>query len=62
MAKHGENQGNAHVPVDPPERDIQVDVQRTREDVRMSAEWLVLFRRAHANVYDKAFDPIRLEA
>ena len=28
----------------------------------MSAESLVLFRRARADVYDGAFDPIHLEA
>ena len=43
MAENGDNQGNKHIPVDPPVRDIHVDVLRTREGVRTSAEWLVLF-------------------
>ena len=62
MADPVANQGPEPIPVDPPERDIHVDVQRTREDVRTSAEWLVLFRRARVDVYDGHFDPIGLEA
>ncbi|KAL5549153.1 hypothetical protein UlMin_004384 [Ulmus minor] len=38
MADPADNQGPDHIPVDPPERDIHVDVQRSREDVRTSAE------------------------
>ena len=60
MAKNGDNQGNEHVPVDPPVRDIYVDVFRICEDVRTSVEWLVLFKRAGADVYDG--HPTRLEA
>ena len=62
MAEHGDNQGNEQVPVDPPVRDIHIDVLRTCEDVRTSMEWLVLFRGARADVYDWAFHPTRLEA
>ena len=62
MAEQGDNQGHELVPADPPVRDIHVDVQRTREDVRTSAEWLVLFRRARGDVYDGYYDPIGLEA
>ena len=38
MADPVNDQGPEHIPADPPERDIHVDVQRTREDVRISAE------------------------
>ena len=62
MADPAANQGPEHIPVDPPERDIHVDVQMTREDVRTSAEWLVLFRRAWGDVYDGYYDHIGLEA
>ena len=62
MADPVNNQGPEHIPEDPPERDIHVDVQRSREDVRTSAEWLVLFRRARGGVYDGQYDPIGLDA
>ena len=56
------NQGPEHIPVDPLERDMHVDVQRSREDVRTAAEWLVLFRRAQVDVYDGHYDPLGLDA
>ena len=62
MADPAANQGPEPIPVDPPERDIHVDVQRTREDVKTSAEWLVLFRKARGDVYDGNFDSISMEA
>ena len=62
MADPGVNQGPEHIPVDPPERDIHMYVQRTWEDVRTSFEWLVLFRRARGDVYDGYYDAIGLEA
>ena len=62
MAENGDDQRNEHVLEDPPVRDIHVDVLRTREDVRMSAKWLVLFRKVRPNVYDGAFHPTHLEA
>ena len=56
------NQGPEYIPVDPPDRYIHVDVQRTLEDVKTSVEWLVLFRRARGDVYDGYYDHIGLEA
>ena len=62
MADPVNNQGPEHIPVDPPERDIHVDVHRSQEDVRTAAEWLVLFRRARGGIYDGHYDPIGLDA
>ena len=62
MAEPVNDQGHEHIPVDPPERDIQMDVQRSREEVRTAAEWLVLFRRARGDVYEGQYDPIGLDA
>ena len=62
MADPVNNQGLEYIPVDPPERDIHVDVQRTREDVKTSTEWLVLFKRARGDFYDGHYDPIGLDA
>ena len=62
MAENGDDQRNEHVPKDPPVRDIYVDVQQTREEVRTSVEWLVLFRKAWPDVYDGVFHPTCLEA
>ena len=61
MADPADNQGLDRIPVDPPERDIHVDVQRSREDVRTTTEWLVLFRRAQGDVYDGHYNPIGLD-
>ena len=62
MADQATNQGPEHIPVDTLERDIHVDIQRTQEDVRTSAEWLVLFRRARGDIYDGYYDLVGLEA
>ena len=62
MTDPADNQGPEHIPVDPPERDIHVDVQRTQEDVRTSAEWLMLFKRARGDIFDGYYDLIGLEA
>ena len=62
MAENGNDQINVPVPEDPLIRNILMDVQRSREDERTSAEWLVLFRKSGPDVYDGAFDPTRLEA
>ena len=50
MADPINNQGPEHILVDPPERDIHVDVHRSQQDVRTSAEWLVLFK-GHEETY-----------
>ena len=62
MADPVNDKGPEHIPVDPPERDIYVDVQRSREDVRTATEWLVIFKRARGDVYDGHYDPIGLDA
>ena len=48
-------------PVEVPEREIPIDVQRTREQMMIPAEWLVLFRGALPSVYKGVPHPTRLE-
>ena len=62
MAENGNEQRNVHVLDDPPVRDIPIDVQRSQEDVRMFAEWLVLFRKTRPDVYDRVPHLTHLEA
>ena len=47
---------------DPPVQNVPIDVQRTREDARMSMEWLVLFRKTRPDVYNGVPHPTRLDA
>ncbi|KAL5572377.1 hypothetical protein UlMin_021974 [Ulmus minor] len=58
MADPVNNQGPEHIPEDPPEKDIHVDVQRSREDVRTSAEWFGKMKPAE---FVGSTDPLEAE-
>ena len=47
-------------PIEVPEREIPMDVQRSREQMMIPTEWLVLFRGALPGVYDGVPHPTRL--
>ncbi len=50
------------MPENLPVLDILMDILRSREDVRTSAEWLVLFRWAHPSIYNGVPHPNRLDS
>ena len=61
IAKEGNVPIVMSVPEDDPVRDIPMDVERAREEIRTSAEWLVLFLNTLPSTYNGASHPTYLD-